>query len=86
MSYRLEVPTAPSSPGAVQVRTIEDVVGLESARFVTAEGAALSAVTVNVWALEVPPPGVWLNTVTEFDPGAAMPLERIVAVSWVGLT
>ena len=42
-------------------------------------GAGLVAVMVNVFALEVPPPGVGLNTVTEAVPVAATSLARICA-------
>lgn len=42
-------------------------------------GAGFVAVTVNVAALDVPPPGVGLNTVTEAVPVAAMSVARICA-------
>src|SRR2546425_12357775 len=41
---------------------------------------------VNVEALEVPPPGVGLKTVTGAVPAVAMSLARIWAWSWVLLT
>ena len=42
--------------------------------------------TVNVWASEVPPPGVGLNTVIEKVPAAVKSEAGMVAVSWVELT
>ena len=39
--------------------------------------------TVNVNALDVPPPGVGLNTVTDEVPVAAMSVAGIAAVNWV---
>ena len=42
-------------------------------------GAGFVAVMVNVAALDVPPPGVGLNTVTEAVPVAAMSVARICA-------
>jgi hypothetical protein len=41
---------------------------------------------VKVWALEVPPPGVVLNTVTAADPAVAMSAAVIAAVSCVSET
>ena len=41
---------------------------------------------MNVTALEVPPPGVELNTVTCAVPAETISLARIEAVSWVELT
>jgi len=46
-------------------------------------GMGFVAVTVNVLAVEVPPPGVGLNTVTEALPVAATSLARIWARSVV---
>ena len=40
-------------------------------------GAGLVAEIVNVFALDVPPPGAGLNTVTEAVPVAAMSVARI---------
>src|SRR5258708_2049878 len=47
---------------------------------------ALALLTVKVCAVEVPPPGAGLNTVTCDVPAAAMSLAGIAAVSWVELT
>ena len=44
-------------------------------------GTGLDALIVNVWLLDVPPPGVGLNTVTEADPADAMSAAVIEAVS-----
>ncbi len=41
---------------------------------------------VKVWALEVPPPGVPVKTVTLAVPAVAMSAARMEAVSWVLLT
>src|SRR5207247_2103434 len=49
-------------------------------------GRGLVVVIVNVTALEGPPPGVGLNTVTAAVPVAVMSLARIWAWSWVVLT
>ena len=46
----------------------------------------MTGVIVKVWALEVPPPGVGLKTVTLAVPAVAMSVARIAAVSWVVLT
>jgi len=44
-------------------------------------GLAFGVVIVNVWALEVPPPGVGLNTVTDAVPTVAMSFAEIAARS-----
>src|SRR5207249_10488864 len=44
-------------------------------------GAGFVAVMLNVFAVDVPPPGVGVKTVTEALPVAAMSLARICAVS-----
>ena len=49
-------------------------------------GLGFGAVIVNVCALEIPPPGVGLKTVTGAVPAVAMSLARICAWSWVLLT
>src|SRR5205823_13674610 len=49
-------------------------------------GAGFVAVMLNVFAVDVPPPGVGVKTVTEALPVAAMSLARICAVSLVLLT
>ena len=50
-------------------------------------GAGLfGAVMVNVFAKEVPPPGVGLKTVTLAEPAVAMSVAGIAAVSWVAET
>jgi hypothetical protein len=49
-------------------------------------GAGFVAVMLNVFAADVPPPGVGVNTVTEALPVAAMSLARIWAWSLVLLT
>jgi hypothetical protein len=46
----------------------------------------LAALIVKVWAFEVPPPGVGLNTVTVAVPADAMSAAVIAAVSWVAET
>lgn len=49
-------------------------------------GAGFVALIVNVCGLEVPPPGVGLNTVTEAEPTAEMFAAGTAAVTWVTLT
>ena len=49
-------------------------------------GAGFVAVMLNVFAVDVPPPGVGVKTVTEALPVAAMSLARTCAVSLVLLT
>src|SRR5216117_1711707 len=49
-------------------------------------GAGLGAVTLKLTALEVPPPGEGLKTVTEALPALEMSLAGIEAVIWVALT
>src|SRR5262245_43891088 len=46
-------------------------------------GTGLGAMTVKLTALDVPPPGAGVKTVTEGVPAAAMSLAGIEAVSWV---
>jgi len=46
-------------------------------------GTGFGALIVNVCALDRPPPGAGLNTVTGAVPAVAMSLAEIVAVSWV---
>ena len=54
----------------------------ESGESVTGNGL----LKVKVWALDVPPPGVSLNTVTEVVPAVVQSLAGTVAVSCVALT
>src|SRR5207253_3901813 len=44
------------------------------------------ALTLNVRAMDVPPPGAGLNTVTEAVPGVATSVAAMAAVSCVALT
>ena len=47
-------------------------------------GAGVAAgLMVNVFAEEMPPPGVGLNTVTDAVPEVAMSVAGMAAVSWV---
>jgi hypothetical protein len=48
--------------------------------------ASTGLLIVNVWALEVPPPGAGFTDVTEAVPAVAMSAAVIVAVNWVGET
>src|SRR4029453_1931483 len=43
-------------------------------------------VIVKVCAVDTPPPGVGVNTVTDAVPAVAMSVAGIAAVSWVALT
>jgi len=49
--------------------------------WVSSGSTVLAAVIVKVWALEVPPPGVGVNTVTVAVPATAMSAGVIAAVS-----
>ena len=49
-------------------------------------GAVDAGLIVNVFAEEMPPPGVGLNTVTDAVPEAAISVAGIAAVSWVAET
>jgi energy-converting hydrogenase Eha subunit G len=46
----------------------------------------VASLTVRVWALDMPPPGVGLNTVILLAPAVVRSLAGIVPVSWVELT
>ncbi|HTY77657.1 MAG TPA: hypothetical protein VMI34_07560 [Candidatus Bathyarchaeia archaeon] len=46
----------------------------------------LGAMTVKAWALDVPPPGPAVSTVTVAGPAAARSLAAMLAVSWVAPT
>ncbi len=49
-------------------------------------GTGLGAMIAKDWALEVPPPGAGLYTVTVAVPAVTMSEAGIAAVSWVALT
>jgi hypothetical protein len=72
-----EVETKPA-PLIVSVNAAPPAVAVLGLRLVVV-GTGL--VTVKVWALEVPPAGVGLTTVTEAVPAAAMSAAVIAAVS-----
>jgi len=46
----------------------------------------VALLTVRVWTLDMPPPGVGLNTVILLAPAVVRSLAGIVPVSWVELT
>ncbi len=54
----------------------------EGLRPVVVGTGLFAALIVKVWALEVPPPGAGLNTVTAAVPAVAMSEAGIAAVSW----
>jgi hypothetical protein len=72
-------------PLTVSVNPVPPAVAEEGLKLVVV-GTGLGAMIVKVWALEVPPPGVGLKTVTLAVPAEAMSAARIEAVSWVALT
>jgi len=72
----LTVRVNPESPTFLEVGSIEVVVGT----------GLSGTLTVNVWAFEVPPPGVGLKTVMSKVPAVVRSEVRIVAVTRVELT
>ena len=72
-------------PLTVRLNPEPPAVAEEGLRLVVV-GTGLGAMIVKLWALEVPPPGVGLKTVTLAVPAEAMSAARIEAVSWVALT
>jgi hypothetical protein len=73
-------------PLTVRVNPASPAVAELGLRLVVAGTGLSDAVIVKLWALEVPPPGAGLNTVTEAVPAAAISVAGIAAVSWVALT
>ena len=69
-------------PVTVRVKAEPPAVADEGLRLVSV-GTGLAALMVKVSALEVPPPGVGLKTVTEAVPAVAMSAAVMAAVSWV---
>jgi len=69
----LTVKVKPESPTVLDAGSIEVVVGA-------------GLLTVNVWAFEVPPPGVGLKTVMSKVPAVVRSEVRMVAVICVELT
>ena len=72
-------------PLTVRVKAPPPAVALLGTRVVNA-GTGLAALIVKVRALEVPPPGAGLNTVTEAVPAAAMSVAGMAAVTCVAFT
>ena len=73
-------------PLTVNVNAEPPAVADEGLRLVVVGRGLSGTLIVKVWALEVPPPGVGLKTVTLAVPAVAMSAARIEAVSWVVLT
>jgi hypothetical protein len=73
-------------PFTVRVKATPPAVADEGLRLVVVGRGLSGTLIVKVWALEVPPPGVGLKTVTLAVPAVAMSAARIDAVTWVALT
>ena len=73
-------------PVSVSVKAAEPAVVLDGCSVVRVGVGLLTAVMVNVSALDVPPPGVGLVTVTDAVPAVATSAARIEAVTCVELT
>jgi hypothetical protein len=69
-------------PLTVRLKPAPPAVALDGLRLVRTGTPDL---IVKVNALEVPPPGVGLNTVTDADPTAAMSAAVMEAVNWLAL-
>jgi hypothetical protein len=70
-------------PLTVSVNPAPPAVAEAGLRLVVTGTGLFIALIVKLWALEVPPPGVVLNTVTWAVPTAAISPASIVAVNWV---
>ena len=73
-------------PFTVSVKAAPPAVADEGLRLAVLGTGLSGTLIVKVWALEVPPPGVGLKTVTLAVPAEAMSAARIEAVTWVALT
>jgi hypothetical protein len=70
-------------PFTVRVKAGPPAVADEGLRLVVVGTGLLAALIVKVWALEVPPPGAGVNTVTVAVPAVTMSEAVIAAVNWV---
>ena len=73
-------------PFTVSVNPAPPAVAKAGLRLVVAGAGLLAILIVKVWALEVPPPGAGVNTVTVAVPAVVISEARIAAVSWVAET
>ena len=73
-------------PFTVRLNAAEPAVALVGCSVVIVGVGLLAAVTVKLTALDVPPPGEGLVTVTGGVPAVAMSEARMAAVSLVALT
>ena len=73
-------------PFTVKVKADPPAVALTGLMVVVVGTGLLATVIVNVWALEVPPPGAGVKTVTVAVPAVARSDARIAAVSCVAET
>ena len=69
-------------PVTVSVNPAPPAVVAEGVRPVVVGTGLLAALIKKVWALDVPPPGAGLNTVTVAVPADTMSAAWIAAVSW----
>ena len=72
-------------PLTVRLKATPPAVAL-AGEMVVMVGTGLGALIVKADAVEVPPPGAGLNTVTWAVPALAMSAAAIAAVNWVALT
>lgn len=85
MKFTVEPLTKPE-PLTVSVKAAEPAAMVEGCSVVMLGTGLLGAVTVNVTALDVPPPGEAFVTVTAGVPAVATSLARMADVSCVALT
>ena len=82
--HRTTEPAIKFDPLTVRANPAPPAVALEGLRLVRA-GTGFNGFIVKVNALEMPPPGAGLNTVTDADPATAMSAAVIDAVNWLAL-
>ena len=68
-------------PFTVRVKALPPAVAEEGLMLVVVGTGLFGTLIVKVWALEAPPPGAGLKTVTLTEPAEAMSVARIEAVS-----
>ena len=73
-------------PFTVSVKAPDPAVALAGCNVVMAGTGLLAALIVKTAALDVPPPGAGLVTVTDGVPALAISLARMAAVTCVALT
>ena len=71
------------TPFKVTERVVSVLLPVSDSQLDCTIAIAVLLLIVKVWALEAPPPGAGLNTVTEAGPAVAMSAAVIAAVNWV---